>query len=105
MYDNIRSSDYDTKNCNHLACSEIRGAYLGGYCSDSYSLVSAFTNQNKNKIRINECVKSKANEHMRTYYDHCSKNSISYINSVWDKCIADRSPLRDFAREKSFLKL
>jgi hypothetical protein len=105
MYDKIRSTDYNYKNCFHLACSEIRAAKLAGYCSGSYTYFSGFFDTNKNLERNVSCVRSKANEHLMSYYDHCVDKSITYINSVWDKCYNDNSPVKDFSREKSFLKL
>jgi len=103
MYDNSRTKDFDPTNCSHLACSEIRAANLSGYCSNEYSYIHSVVNSGWNKKRINDCVKSKANEHMMTYYDHCSDKGIKYINEVWPKCYPDRSPLKDFSREKNYL--
>jgi hypothetical protein len=101
MYDNIRSDNYSFKNCNHLACSEIRAAKLAGYCSGSFSY---FSDPNRNMKRNINCVKSKAHEHMVTYYEHCSE-PLTNINAVWDKCYNDDSPVKDFSREKPFLNV
>jgi inner membrane protease ATP23 len=103
MYDNTRAKDYDPTNCNHLACSEIRAANLGGYCSDEYSYVDTITQSGWNKKRMEDCIKSKATEHMMVYYEHCEDKSSSYVSNVWLKCYADKSPLKDFYREKSYL--
>jgi inner membrane protease ATP23 len=102
MYDNIRSKDFNPKNCSHLACSEIRAANMGGYCNDSFSY---FNKSKTNAARNSDCVRSKAFEHLAQYYDHCTDNAMSYINASWDKCYADCGPLKDFSREKQFLKL
>jgi inner membrane protease ATP23 len=103
MYDNVRSKDYNPQNCRHLACSEIRAANLAGYCEGEYSYVNAFTNTAWNQKRNVDCVKSKANEHMMTYYDHCSKDSIKYVNEVWSKCYIDKSPIKDFSKQRNFI--
>lgn len=103
MYDNVRAKDFDPKNCHHLACSEIRAANLSGYCSDDYSYLNSILNSHQNKKRNMDCVKSKANEHMMVYYDHCVDKSISYINDVWGKCYMDTNPIRDFSRQKGYL--
>lgn len=105
MYDKIRAVDYDYKNCVHLACSEIRAAKLAGYCSGAFTYVSGFFDNSGNLNKNMNCVRSKANEHLITYYDHCSSNSIYHINSAWDKCYNDDSPIKDFARERDFLRL
>jgi hypothetical protein len=105
MYDKIRSNDYNLGNCYHVACSEIRAAKLAGYCSLSFSYFSGLFKNDMNTVRNVNCVRSKANEHIMTYYDHCAENSMNYINAVWDKCYNDNSPMKDFAREKPYLKL
>ncbi len=101
MYDNIRSSDYDYKNCKHLACSEIRSAKLAGYCSGSFSY---FSNSRANNFKNQTCVRTKAHEHLFTYYDHCSESAMNDINAVFEKCYSDNTPL-DFSREKPFLNI
>lgn len=103
MYDNNRSVDYDPKNCLHLACSEVRAANLSGYCENDYSYFYAVVNQSWNKKYNIDCVKSKANEHLSNYYQHCEKDSRNYINKVWAKCYQDHSPIKDFSREKNFI--
>ena len=103
MYDNIRSKDFHPRNCNHLACSEIRAANLSGYCEGEYSFFNAYVNSEWNTRRNLECVKSKANEHLIQYYDHCSTDSMKYINEVWNKCYIDKSPIKDFSKEKDYI--
>ena len=103
MYDNNRSQDYDPKNCLHLACSEIRAANLSGYCDKDYSYFYVIFNTKWNKKLNHECVKSKANENLMTYYQHCEKDSLKYINKVWGKCYQDTTPIRDFSKEKNFI--
>jgi inner membrane protease ATP23 len=103
MYDNVRSKDYDSRNCHHLACSEIRAANLSGYCSNDFSYLNAYTSMKRNKIRNFDCVKSKAVEHINMYYSHCTKHSMEYVNDVWDKCYLDNSPIKDFMNTKSFI--
>jgi inner membrane protease ATP23 len=101
MYDNIRSTDYDFKNCKHVACSEVRAAKLAGYCSDSFSY---FSNSNSNNFRNQTCARNKAFEHISTYYDHCGETAMNDINSVFEKCYSDNTPL-DFTRERPFLNI
>lgn len=103
MYDNIRSKDYNPQNCLHLACSEIRAANLSGYCADDYSYIGTLIDSTSNKRRNQNCVKSKANEHMMVYYEHCAEKSNIYISEAWNKCFMDTSPVRDFSKQKSYL--
>lgn len=103
MYDNARSKDFSPQNCRHLACSEIRAANLAGYCEGEYSLASAYLNSSWNQKRNVDCVKAKANEHMMTYYDHCAADSVKYVNDVWGKCYIDKSPIKDFSKQKNFI--
>ena len=105
MYDNVRSTNYNSKNCHQLACSEIRAANIGGYCNNSYSYINAYTDTRRNLTRNIACVKSKATEHMMTYYEHCIDDPMKYVNSVWGKCYADKSPIKDFSREDKFIKI
>jgi inner membrane protease ATP23 len=102
-YDHIRSKNFDPGNCKHLACSEIRAANLSGYCNDEYSYMHTLVKSGWNSRKMNNCVKSKANEHMIVYYEHCNEKSINYVNEVWDKCYLDKSPIKDFSREKSYI--
>ena len=102
MYDNVRSTNYDFNNCYHLACSEIRAANLADYCSDEYSYFNAYTNVKWNKNRHMDCVKSTANAHLMRYYEHCASNSMEYVNTAWNKCYIDNSPIKDFNIVKSF---
>ena len=102
MYDNIRSTDYSFKNCNHVACSEIRAAKMAGYCSDSFSY---FSNPTNNSSRNINCVRQKAYDHINTYYENISENAMDCINAVWEKCYNDDSPIKDFSREKPFLNI
>ena len=102
MYDNVRSSNYDFNNCYHLACSEIRAANLADYCSSEYSLLNAYTNVKLNKKRHVDCVKSTANANLMTYYENCARNSMEYINTAFDKCYLDNSPIKDFNIVKPF---
>jgi hypothetical protein len=71
LFDHVRSTDYDFNNCQHLACSEVRAAKLGGYCQHSYKYFNGFFAPDKNEAFQKGCIKSVANEHMMTYYDHC----------------------------------
>lgn len=105
MYDNLRTTNYNPKNCNQLACSEIRAANIAGYCNNSYSYVNAYVDTRKNSSRNIACVKSKSVEHMETYYEHCVEEPLQYINNVWEKCYADKSPIKDFAREDKFISI
>ncbi len=103
MYDNVRAEKFDPLNCRHLACSEIRAANLAGYCENSYSISYSILNSSWNAKRNHDCVKAKANEHMMKYYDHCEKDSIRYINDVWGRCYYDKTPIKDFSKEKNFI--
>jgi hypothetical protein len=103
MYDNVRSNSFDPGNCLHLACSEIRAANLAGYCDKEFSYVNSMVNSSWNKKRNHDCVKAKSNEHLMLYYQHCQKDSIKYINEAWGKCYADKSPIKDFSKEESFI--
>ncbi len=103
MYDNIRSTNYNTSNCHHLACSEIRAANLADYCYGEFSYFNALTNTKGNKQRHVDCVKSIANQHLMAYYDHCANKSMEYINYAFDKCYLDNSPIKDFKIAKNYL--
>jgi hypothetical protein len=103
MYDHLRSSNYDHNNCQHLACSEVRAAKLSGYCKHSYSYFNAFYAQERNETLLKNCVKTKAVEHMNTYYEHCSNDCKKNVDFVFEKCYQDNVPIYDFQREKNFI--
>lgn len=71
MYDNIRDPKYNFKDCRQVACSEIRAANLGGYCKNAFTYFNSFTNQKKNKILSEDCVKDVAVMNLEKHYRHC----------------------------------
>ena len=103
LYDHMRSENYDFNNCQHLACSEVRAAKLSGYCRHSYSYYNGFYAPEKNESLSKTCVKTKAVDHINTYYDHCSKDSKKYVDFVMEKCYHDNVPIYDFSKEKNFI--
>ena len=99
MYDNNRDKSYDIKDCNKLACSEIRAVNLNGLCSESYTFYNSFFNKYENNQNMNEsCVKDNAINNLAHDFDHCVDNSVKAVDKMFDKCITDTTPIFNYGK-------
>ena len=71
MLDRYRFSQYSSKNCYHLACSEVRASNLTGVCDNAYKIRYSFSNRYKNEEINKDCVRQKSIENLMHYFKNC----------------------------------
>jgi hypothetical protein len=99
MYDNIRDKSYDIKDCNKLACTEIRAVNLNGLCTESYTYYNSIFNKHHRNQALNEsCVKDNAINNLAHDFEHCIDVSIKAVDKMFDKCVSDLTPIFKFSQ-------
>lgn len=96
LYDSITNKNYDFKNCNHLACSEIRAANLNNVClNSSYTYLNIIMRRGRsNRNSLYYCVKNTSLLNLANDFPHCEEKAVDYIDKMFDKCITNMAPTK-----------
>lgn len=103
LYDNKRSTTYNSDNCKHMACSEVRAALFHSRCNPKErSRLKILKNSKtaKEKIIANEfCVRDLAVEHLKEK-SRCEPKADRYVDYIFEKCKNDIAPINSSKTSK-----
>ncbi|KAL6440555.1 hypothetical protein ACFW04_003215 [Cataglyphis niger] len=99
MFDYCRNK-LDTKNIDHLACTEIRAANIG-HCSFMSSLLQGNSSFINIKATHQNCVKEKAKFSIMAVHEVTAEIADAAIERVFTKCYNDLEPVGRRIRRNS----
>ncbi|XP_050446850.1 mitochondrial inner membrane protease ATP23 homolog [Cataglyphis hispanica] len=99
MFDYCRNK-LDTKNIDHLACTEIRAANIG-HCSFMSSLLQGNSSFINIKATHQNCVKEKAKFSIMAVHEVTAEIANAAIERVFTKCYNDLEPVGRRIRRNS----
>lgn len=82
----ICTTNFDEKDCNQLACTEIRASHLSGECNKSQEIL-----RGNFKNTMEDCIKRRSNLSLKAH-SQCREKSMEIIERVFEKCFNNKEP-------------